>query len=128
VTEQIERSTVERIADELQETVGEPLLSVGVGWDADEVEFVYVRDDVEERFGDVLEDIGVDLLADRHLEVGNLRRHGLEGPVLDGRLYHQALIVTSWVESVPVSISLEPDTAHFRPAADALQDAILEAA
>lgn len=122
--DQIEPSAVERIADELKETIGEPLLSVGAGWDAEAIEFVYVRDDVEEQYGDVLHDIGVDLLADRHLEFGNLRRHGLEGPLLDGRLYEQALLVTSWVESVPVSISLEPEPEHFPPAADALRDAI----
>lgn len=113
------------LADRVQDRLGESLHAVGFGWHIDDFEFFHVRDDVQERYGeDVLEDIGADLLVDRHLESGNLRRHGLEGPTLSGRLYRQALIVVCWMESLPVAVVVDPDPDHFAAVTEVLQDAL----
>lgn len=116
------------LTDRLRDRLGDALQVVGVAWDADDVELLYIRDDVRDRFGeDVLRDIGDDILADRHFETGNLRRHGLEGPTISGRLYHQALLVVYWVEPLPVGVMADPDVEHFPTVAEILQDALAPA-
>ena len=129
MSNELTRETADDVVDRLREAVGDALQGVGVCWAADDVEVVYVRDDVRERLGEtVLQDVGVDLLADRHLEVGNLRRHGLEGPTVSARLYDGALLVVSWVEGWPVAVATDPDPAHFGAVAAVLGDEITRAA
>ena len=119
----IDGDATERLVERLRASVGDALQTVGVGWEPDEVEMYHVRDDLlAHRSMAEFEDVGVDLLADRHLEVGNLRRHGLEGPTVSGRLYQQALLVVSWVEGWPVAVGTDPEPGHFPEVVETLTD------
>lgn len=127
--EQASRDAVEDLVERLRTRVGADLQTVGVGWGPDEIEYFHVRDDVRELYEEeALEDIGVDLLADRHLEVGNMRRHGLEGPRYSGRLYDQVLLVVSWIAGWPVAVGTDPDPDHFPTVVEALDDAMVRTA
>lgn len=125
MVEQVGGKELTRLVDRLREDLGDALQVVGVGWDADDVDILHLREDLDDRFGrETIEDMGIDLLADRHLEVGNLSRHGLEGPTITGRFYDQSLLVVCWDEALPVGVMVEPDADHFPPTATALQDAL----
>lgn len=110
------------LVDDLRARVGDALRVVGVARNEDELELAYARDDVLDHYGrETIEELALDLLAERHLEVGALESYGVVPPSISGRLYDDFLLVVRWSDGEPVAVTTDRDPTWFAEVVAALE-------